>query len=104
MTRLEFSKKIVALLHDMTLLGEHYIIDFVKRSDEEQNRLFKEGKSKCDGIKNRSKHQSGCAMDIYFIEDGKIAPPKMGFDHWHKRWEGWGGKPQISWDRGHFEG
>ena len=103
MTRIEFTININHLLHDMILLGEHPIIDFVKRSDEEQNRLFKEGKSKCDGIKNRSKHQSGCAMDIYFIEDGKMTPPKMGFDHWHDKWQQWGGSPMISWDKGHWE-
>ncbi len=103
MTRIEFTINIVQLLHEMILLGEHPIIDYCKRSDEEQMHLFQEGKSKCDGIKNRSKHQLGCAMDIYFIEEGKIVPPNMGFDHWHDRWEGWGGEKMIEWDKGHFE-
>ncbi len=103
MNRITFTINIVQLLRDMILLGECPIIDYVKRSDEEQMHLFQEGKSKCDGIKNRSKHQSGCAMDIYFAEEGKLVEPKMGFDHWHKRWEALGGEKMISWDKGHFE-
>jgi hypothetical protein len=104
MTRIEFTVNIVALLKQMIDLGEHPVIDFVKRTAAEQKRLFDTGLSKCDGYTIISKHQTGRAMDIPFIEDGRVAEPKLGFDHWHKVWEGWGGQPQISWDRGHFEG
>ncbi len=104
MTRLEFTINIVALLKQMIDLGEHPIIDYVKRSDEEQGRLFNAGLSKCDGLEKVSKHQTGRAMDIYFIEDGKLVDPKDGWDHWHSVWEGWGGAKMIEWDRGHFEG
>ena len=83
--------------------GEHPIIDYVLRSTEEQKRLFDKKLSKCDGITNRSAHQSGKAMDIYFIENGKMVDPNCGWEHWHKRWEEMGGQPMISWDRGHFE-
>ncbi|MDR0571593.1 MAG: hypothetical protein LBG48_01945, partial [Rickettsiales bacterium] len=34
------------------------------RTTEEQYKLYKEGKSKCNGIKNISKHQEGKAVDI----------------------------------------
>jgi hypothetical protein len=34
------------------------------RTTEEQYKLYKEGKSKCNGIKNISKHQEGKAIDI----------------------------------------
>lgn len=104
MTRIEFTVNIVALLHQMILLGEHPIIDYVKRSDEEQMHLYQEKKSKCDGIKTISKHQVGRAMDIYFIEQGNIVDPHIGFEHWHNLWEKWGGQPKIDWDLGHFEG
>lgn len=49
-------------------------IDFVitegVRTTERQQELFKQGKSKCDGIKNKSKHQKkadgyGYAVDLY---------------------------------------
>jgi len=84
--------------------GEKPIIDFVKRSDDEQNRLFKEGKSKCDGYKIRSAHQDGKAADIYFIDQNQLVPPKKGYDYWHEIWQDlMDGKPIIQWDQGHFE-
>ncbi len=104
MTRVEFTVNIVALLHQMILLGEHPVIDFVKRSNEEQKRLFDAHLSQCDGVDKRSRHQDGKAMDIYFIEGEQVVDPSMGFAHWHDLWQQWGGSPEISWDRSHFEG
>ena len=37
------------------------------RSTETQQRYFKEGSTKCDGIKNKSKHQLGRAIDVYYV-------------------------------------
>ena len=37
------------------------------RSTETQQRYFKEGTTKCDGIKNKSKHQLGRAIDVYYV-------------------------------------
>ncbi len=122
MTRVEFTCNIVALLNQMILLGEHPIGDFWKRSDEEQHRLWKIGRDEegnkigdtvtnCDGINSISGHQRGKALDILFLNvDGKLVAPQMGYEHWHKIWEGWGGKPEIldkdgkPCDRGHWEG
>ena len=104
MTRIEFSCNICQLIAEMFSVGENPIIDFVKRSTEEQKRLYDKGLSKCDGRIIVSQHQLGKAMDIYFIEDGKLVDPKKGFDYWHKRWKDvYGGQAEISWDRGHFE-
>lgn len=41
-----------------------------KRTPEEQAELFKAGKSKCDGVKKRSAHQSGNALDFYAYVEG----------------------------------
>lgn len=103
MTRVEFTRLICNLIEEMIYEGENPIIDYVLRSTEEQKRLFDKGLSKCDGVEKRSAHQSAKAMDIYFIEDGEMVDPKMGWEFWHKAWEKRGGKPMISWDRGHFE-
>jgi hypothetical protein len=104
MNRIEFTYNICQLIIEMFKEDESPIIDYVKRSNEEQMHLFQEGKSKCDGIKNVSKHQLGKAADIYFIEDGKLIDPKKGWEYWHKRWvEAYGGQEMISWDKGHFE-
>lgn len=104
MTRVEFTKAIINLIAGMFLEEEFPIIDYVKRSDEEQMRMFIKGLSKCDGIRNISQHQRGKAMDIYFIENGEMIDPKKGWEYWHRRWEEKGGQPMISWDKGHFEG
>ena len=113
MNRVEFTIAITNLLHEMILLGEHPIGDFLKRSDEEQYRLWKIGRdengnkvgktiTECDGIKTISAHQRGMALDILFIENSKISDPNFGWNHWHERWEQLGGRPAIFWDQSHF--
>jgi hypothetical protein len=113
MNRLEFTINIVGLLKSMIDSGEHPIIDYVKRSDEEQRNLFEAGKSKCDGFNSISQHQRGKAMDIYFpdlddvdkdMDKNELLPPKQGWDYWHDLWESWGGQKMLDWDKGHFEG
>ena len=44
-----------------------------KRSALEQNALYKEGLSMCDGYKKLSNHQSGNALDFYAYVDGKAS-------------------------------
>jgi peptidoglycan L-alanyl-D-glutamate endopeptidase CwlK len=44
-----------------------------KRTPEDQNYLFKSGKSKCDGYNKKSNHQSGNAFDIFLYIDGKAS-------------------------------
>ena len=104
MTRIEFTRNICQLITEMIEQGEYPIIDFVKRSAEEQKRLYEAGLSKCDGVINVSAHQLGKAMDIYFVENGILVAPKAGFQYWHNRWCDLGGDPMISWDQGHWEG
>jgi hypothetical protein len=43
------------------------------RSAEQQNRLFHNGKSKCDGYEKKSYHQSGNALDVYAYVDGSAS-------------------------------
>jgi len=105
MTRVEFTVKITSLLQMMIDADENPIIDFVKRSDEEQNRLFDEHLSKCDGYIKISQHQRGKAMDIYFVDEstGYLHTPRKGFEYWHAKWQDMGGQPMIEWDKHHFE-
>lgn len=106
MNRVDFTRKIAALIMEMDRQGESPILDFCKRSDEEQKRLFDAGKSKCDGKITLSQHQLGKAVDIYFLRDGKLGDPVKGFEFWHDTWDGWCGEdasPMIAWDKGHFE-
>jgi len=43
------------------------------RTAEEQNILFKDGKSKADGFTNESYHQTGDALDFYAYVDGRAS-------------------------------
>lgn len=104
MKRTEFSKKIVFLLQEMIDAGDSPIIDYVKRSDMGQYFMFLTGKSKCNGVNNPSRHQSGKAMDIYFVgAKGTLIYDKKLYKKWHKYWGKLGGKPMIKWDMPHFE-
>ena len=40
------------------------------RTAKEQNELYKKGRSRLDGYKNKSYHQTGKAFDIYAYVDG----------------------------------
>ena len=41
------------------------------RTPLDQNELFKDGASKCDGFKKMSKHQTGSALDFYAYVNGR---------------------------------
>ena len=114
MTRIEFTRNLSVLIREMFYKGEKPIIDYVLRSTAEQQRLFGEGKSKCDGIIKISKHQRAEAGDLYFTDDkGNMqfaeeadvnpCPIRDKYVKWHKRWEEMGGKPILIWDAGHWE-
>jgi hypothetical protein len=49
-----------------------FAITYGKRTLEEQNKLFKQGRSKLDGINKISKHQEGKAIDICPVINGKL--------------------------------
>ena len=48
------------------------------RTVEEQRRLFNNGKSKADGVTNKSYHQTGRALDFYAYVNGRAS-----WDHDH---------------------
>jgi hypothetical protein len=103
MTRTNFTLIISNLIAQMHLAGDSPILDWAFRSTEAQQEMFKAGKSKCDGVKKRSRHQDGLAVDIYLVHDESIdwLPDKAKY--YHDLWQSWGGKPMIDWDKGHFE-
>ena len=86
------------------------------RTAAEQNNIFKEGNSKCDGYKVLSYHQSGNALDVIPVQGGYDNVKAMNyfaqlmFDTWNDmqytdeynlHWGGfWGAK---GWDKPHFE-
>lgn len=112
--RSNFTEAHALLILHMVGNKDKPISDFLKRSDEEQARLFDRKLSKCDGKNKVSKHQLGLAVDIYFLtqdEKGLVDwkdIPKKG-EYYHQFWETLGGAPVLlddegkPWDVGHFE-
>ena len=87
------------------------------RTADEQNLLFRNQKSKCDGYEKLSNHQSGNALDFYAYVDGKASWEKhhlamvagailstakrLGVD---LKWGGTFGSSKFNgWDMPHFE-
>lgn len=104
MTRKEFTKNITILKQKMVDAGDNPMDDWLLRTAEVQNYLFKLGKSKCDGYKIRSRHQDGLAEDIYFEDiDPESEQGKTLATKWHLVWITLGGKPIIEWDKNHYE-
>jgi len=103
--RVEFTEALGSLLQYMINEGDTPIVDFVKRSNEEQKRLFDAGLSKCDGVVKISKHQTGEAVDVYLLVGGKLHDWNADdrWDKYHTFWEESGGRPVLEWDKGHFE-
>ena len=46
------------------------------RTEEQQNQLFREGYSQCDGYEKISKHQSGNAIDLNVFVGSKVVENK----------------------------
>lgn len=112
MTRREFTKNLANLLTQMISDGNEPVIDYVLRSTQEQQRLYLDGKSKCDGVSIISKHQKALAVDIYFVVKGTdgVVFVDFGFQatrdlakKYHDLWVSYGGKEMIEWDPCHYE-
>lgn len=87
------------------------------RTAQQQQALFKKGVSKCDGIRHKSKHQYGQAVDIYALVNGAAswerAPLSVIAGHIlgiaksqgiNIRWGGtFGSTDYMGWDCPHFE-
>jgi len=72
-------------------------LDYVKRSaEEQQERLFAQGLSKCDGRRVISAHQRGRAADLYLWDSERIKiVGNEGYELYrmlHEYWEMLGGK------------
>jgi len=87
------------------------------RTAEQQHELYLAGKSKCDGYKIKSKHQSGNAVDVFAYVNGKASwsdvhlgmiagvvlseAARLGVE---LTWGGTFGSDNFNgWDKPHFE-
>lgn len=103
MTRSKFALMVVLLIMYVKFATPYNpIIDYVKRSLQGQAWLFRQGKSKCDGIKKKSRHQRAKAIDLYLEKNGKLVWSIPTYKKIHKFWSFLGGRPALSWDWAHF--
>ena len=82
------------------------------RTQQDQAKLFTDGVSKCDGVNNKSYHQSGKALDVYAYVDGKAswnkshlttiatamlqASAQLGYElKWGGLWKSWQDYPHF---------
>jgi hypothetical protein len=120
MNRADFTRNIVLLMGEMILAGDRPVGDRWQCSREEQNRLYKIGRTLVngvweivgdvvtfvDGIIKLSKHQDAKALDIYLADEQdniifdfteqKYEKYKERILYWHSVWDKkYGGKPMI---------
>lgn len=87
MSKFNFSKK----SHERMITADHRLVEIAmiaikltkvdfgipefggKRTKDDQAILFAKGASLADGVRNKSKHQSGLALDVYAYVDGKAS-------------------------------
>ena len=86
--RMMFFRKFMQLTNFACLQGIGFIVTSFDRTAEEQNELFKKGKSQRDGYKKKSAHQRWLAMDIVVIKKNKQFPNRaLASEHLHFRKE-----------------
>lgn len=104
--------KFIQRFAELTLYAKMFDIKFIvtdfHRTVDRQQKLYAAGKSQCDGINNKSKHQSWLAEDICIVKDGGLvwnrtdAYELLG-THWKKLGGIWGGDFDFADDIYHFE-
>lgn len=91
--RIEFFRKIAMLVVWASVKGIKLLPFSFYRTEEEQKKLFDEGKSKCDGYKIKSKHQQWLAIDFVIIKNGvPIWDYDQDYEILGKIWKSLGGK------------
>jgi len=85
-----------------------FIIFWFHRTAKEQKELFEEGKSKCDGVKKKSKHQAWRAIDLAIVKKGecvweRAAEYQLLGRFWKLLGGRWGGDFGFAEDVYHFE-
>lgn len=107
--RIKFIQKFAELVQYAKTFQIKFIVTSFHRTNEEQAWLYRNGKSQCDGINNKSKHQSWLAEDICIVDDnGKLIWNRVGAyellgKHWKIIGGIWGGDWESLNDIYHFQ-
>lgn len=90
--REKFARLWGKLLAFVCSLGIEFATPWLFRTPEEQNALFKDGKSNADGFAKLSKHQLGIAGDLIITKNGECVNDRAAYEPLGKKWESMGGK------------
>jgi len=106
--RIKFIQRFAGLTQYAKMFSLEFIVTSFHRSLDQQQRLYAAGKSKCDGINKKSKHQDWLAIDICLIKDGeciwdRIAAYELLGARWKKLGGIWGGDWESLNDIYHFQ-
>lgn len=106
--RIKFAEMIATLITHAKNSGIQVMPFSFYRTPEEQNRLYREGKSNADGYNFVSKHQLWRAMDLVIIENeecvwGAIPEYELLGQAWEHIGGRWGGRWSRLKDVYHFE-
>lgn len=103
-----FARLLGKLLRYAYQQGFEVLVYQLYRDQATQEALYRQGKSKADGVRKRSKHQDGRAVDLAIVKDGQIdwtrCPEydKLGV-YWQTIGGTWGGNWKFAEDIYHFE-
>lgn len=108
MRKSDFTVSVAKLILWVEKQGWYPLLDYALRSTEEQQRMYANKLSKCDGITTFSAHQYGrmpgrYAVDLYIHDGDKNISKEDIYEKAHDYWSALGGKPMIKWDQAHFE-
>jgi hypothetical protein len=108
-SRVAFFRLVARFIHEAALRDIDVMPYSFLRTAEEQNKLYLDKKSLCDGYVQRSKHQDGLAIDLVVIIAGKpiwghVPDYDILGEIWTQLGGKWGGNFQsVKDDIFHFE-
>ena len=107
--RIKFMQKFAQLVQFAKVYGIEFIITDFNRTASRQKELYDAGKSKCDGVNSRSKHQDWLAIDICIVKENDVLVWNRTADYEKlgKQWKVlggiWGGDWESLNDIYHFQ-
>ena len=97
--RWEFERKFALLVTKAAIQNIRFITTSFLRTPEQQNSLFLQGLTNCDGYKKKSMHQLGRARDIVILdaEGDLVWVHTADYDYLGNTWEAMGGTHGGRW-------
>lgn len=106
--RITFIQRFASLTQYAKIFQLDFIITDFYRTLDRQQALYSAGKSQCDGINNKSKHQQWLAIDVCLVKSGDLIWDRVAaYELLGKKWKAlggiWGGDWESLNDIYHFQ-